>query len=249
MIGYKATYNYKCLDQTYEVGQEYKIDQPPKICKVGFHYCKVAKDVLTYYPIKNGFKLLEIEDLSVHTINDFNKSCSNHIRIVREITDSDELMQLLGENFSFDENTRTLKVNCIDGTWVENTFDQSGNELTFKNSKGHSYEYTRDQFGNVLTYKYFSGFSQVYTRDQFGNELTRKDSDGYSHEYTRDQSGNELTFKDSKGYSYERTYNSFGKLLTFKNSKGYSSEYAYDQSGNELTFKDSDGFFICYNEN
>ena len=241
-IGYKATYNYKCLNQTYEVGQEYKIDEKPVICKVGFHYCKAAKGVLTYYPIKPGFKLLEIEDISKDTIHQEDKSCSNHIKIIREITDSDELMQLLGKSFSYDEDTRFFKVNFIDGSWYESTFDRFGNELTFKNSKGYTYEYTRDQFGNVLNYKLSDGFWRIYTRDQFGNELTLKDSDGYSHEYTYDQFGNELTFKDSNGYSFERTVDSSGNELTFKNSKGYSSERTYDKFGNELTFKKSMGF-------
>jgi len=63
-IGYKATYNYKCRDQVYEVGQEYKIDEKPIICKKGFHYCMNAVSTLDYYPIKPDFKLLEIENLS-----------------------------------------------------------------------------------------------------------------------------------------------------------------------------------------
>ena len=135
-IGYKATYNYKCLDQTYEIGQEYKIDEKPEVCKKGFHYCKEAENVLTYYPIQPGFKLLEIEDLSNETIHEVYKSCSNHIKIIREINDPEEMMNLLKRNFTYDESTKTLKQFNFDGFWYEHTYNELGEALTYKNSNG-----------------------------------------------------------------------------------------------------------------
>ena len=42
--GYKATWNYKCLDQIYEIGQEYKLNEEPSLCVKGFHYCLNTKD-------------------------------------------------------------------------------------------------------------------------------------------------------------------------------------------------------------
>jgi YD repeat-containing protein len=200
MIGYKATYNYICRDQIYEVGREYKIYQPLEICKVGLHYCKVAKKVLTYYPIKPGFKLLEIEDLSSDTINDRDKSCTNHIRIVREITDPDELLQLLGLSITHNESTVTFKISDL-ADWYERTYDLLGNELVYKHSNGFSYENIYDSNGKLLIYKDSHGNFKECTRDQFGNLLSFKDSNGNSSEYTYDESGNELTYKDSWFYS------------------------------------------------
>jgi hypothetical protein len=95
--GYKATYNYKCRNQIYEIGQEYKMDKNPIICVQGFHYCEHAIDVLDYYNFLSCFKLLEIEDLSFDTKKDFlsgSKSCSNHIKVTREIV-GEELLDLL----------------------------------------------------------------------------------------------------------------------------------------------------------
>lgn len=95
-IGYKATHNYQCRDKIYKLGQEYKLEYDPVICDRGFHYCKNAKDVLNYYYYLSVFKLLEIEDLNPEESDHYyDKSCSNHIRIVREISDKDELMNLL----------------------------------------------------------------------------------------------------------------------------------------------------------
>ena len=62
MKGYKATYNMKCLDLTYEVDKTYNISNI-NICNHGLHYCKEMKDVLEYYDYNNTFILLEIEDL------------------------------------------------------------------------------------------------------------------------------------------------------------------------------------------
>ncbi len=101
--GYKATYNYKCRDQTYEIGQEYKLDDKPIICVYGFHYCLDAKDTLLYYFYNYKFKLLEIEDLNlIDTIILDDKSCSNHIKIIREITDPDELLQIPWRKYTYD---------------------------------------------------------------------------------------------------------------------------------------------------
>ena len=113
--GYKATYNYKCRTQSYEIGKEYKLDYKPIMCKHGFHYCLNAKDTLKYYPLQQNFKLLEIEDLYYNTITEGDKSCSNHIRIIREITDKNELYQLLGQERTYDKNGRLLTYKDSDG--------------------------------------------------------------------------------------------------------------------------------------
>jgi len=64
------------------------------------------------------------------------------------------------------------------GRWIERTYDNNGNELTYKDSNGYWFESTYDDQGIQLTYE---------------------DSDGNWWEYTYDDQGNELTFKDSEG--------------------------------------------------
>lgn len=157
MTGYKGTHNYQCLNQTYEVGKEYKIDVKPIVCSRGFHYCKDAKDVLWYYPYYSTFKLLEIEDLNPNeTMHKDDKSCSNHIRIIREITAPDELFELLEEYYLYDQKGNALFHKSIYG-WEESTFDEQGNELTYKDNKGYSFEATYDEYSNQLTFKNSEG--------------------------------------------------------------------------------------------
>lgn len=193
--GYKATYNYQCRNQMYEIGQEYKLDEEPIICLRGFHYCKNAKDTLKYYSYNQKLKLLEIEDLSAVSVVDYDKSCSNHIKIIREIVDLEELFELLG---------------CV------YTYNESGQELYHKNSDGFWHQQTYNALGKILTYKNSNGFWREFTYDLNGNQLINKESDGFYSESTYDENGRKLTYKNSYGYSTQYTYDKNGIILTQK---------------------------------
>ena len=174
--GYKATHDYKCRDQTYEIGQEYKLDEKPILCKYGFFFCINAEHTLAYYNYNHKLKLLEIEDLSNDTVTNYDKSCSNHIRIVREITDPDELMQLLGFICTFNEKGQLLTCKNSDGFWSEQTYNEFGKELTYKNSDGYYAESTYNENGQSLTYKDSYGLLRESTYDENGNLLMYKNS-------------------------------------------------------------------------
>ena len=64
------------------------------------------------------------------------------------------------------------------GDWLEYTYNDNGNELTYKNSSGYWVEHTYDDNGNELTYKNSNGYWWEYTYDDNGNELTFKNSEG-----------------------------------------------------------------------
>ena len=83
------------------------------------------------------------------------------------------------------------------GSWGEKTYDENGNELTYKNSNGFWRERTYDKTGNELTYKSSEGYWSETTYDKNGNVLIYKTSDGYWSETTYDENGNELTYKES----------------------------------------------------
>ena len=177
--GYKATHDYKCLNQTYEIGQEYKLDEKPILCKYGFHYCINAEDTLGYYSFTHEFKLLEIEDLSNDTITEDDKSCSNHIRIIREITDKDELLQLLGQVRTYDENGRILTCENSDGYWKTYTYNENGRISKFEDSNGYWKKYTYDSNGNKLSFENSYGTHYEYTYDENGINLTCKNLSKY----------------------------------------------------------------------
>jgi len=69
------------------------------------------------------------------------------------------------------------------GDWYESTYDDNGNELTFKHSDGDWRESTYDDNCNRLTFKSSEGNWSECTYDDKGNELTHKSSKGVSRTY------------------------------------------------------------------
>lgn len=222
-IGYKATHNYKCLNQLYEIGQEYKMDVKPEICYFGFHYCKEAKSVLDYYDYNSTiFKLLEIEDLSDETIHQGNKSCSNHIKIIREITDPEELLDLLERRYIFNDK---------------------GLEISYKEKKGYSWEQTYNDNDEKLIWKDSSGNIIEYSYDESGLKTGKKEiHHGCSSFVEFDKNGMVLSFKDSNDYWYKYTYNDAGRVLTHCDSSGWHYQYTYYNTGGIASYKDPNRF-------
>jgi len=171
-IGYKATYNMKCKNLTYEVGKEYIITDK-KICHHGFHYCEKLEDTLYYTPYrKDKSVFIEIEDLDPESILEGNKTVSSHIKILRVVPKEE-----LPERFKFDKRGNMTS----NGDW-EMTYDEKGNVLTFQDSNDVSWERTLDENGNELSYKNSEGFSWEKTYNEKGNQIFYKDSDGISWE-------------------------------------------------------------------
>ena len=150
--GYKATYNYKCQDLTYEIGQEYKLDEKPIMCKYGFHYCLEADNTLKYYSHAHNFKLLEIEDLSSDTISDGHKSCSNHIKIIREVADKEELYQLFEQEYTYNENGKVLTFKNSQGYWYKCIYSSNEREEFWTDSYGFWSKRTYDENEHLLTH-------------------------------------------------------------------------------------------------
>ena len=73
---------------------------------------------------------------------------------------------------------RIMYFEFSDGDWLEHTYNDNGNNLTYKNSSDYWDEYTYDDNGNELTYKSSRGYWREYTYDDNGNELTFKSSEG-----------------------------------------------------------------------
>jgi hypothetical protein len=131
--GYKGTYNYVCRGHEFKIGETYELSGKPLPCFYGFHYCKNAKDVLKYYPHQYNFKLLEIEDLG-DSETEYDKTVTNKIRIVREITDQNELLNLIGFYVEYNMFGNVTYYKSSDGYWQKNIYDEN-NRLIKSSSK------------------------------------------------------------------------------------------------------------------
>lgn len=105
MKGYKGfNKDLTCRDFRYEVGNIYEIEYKPKICKRGFHFCEKLEDVFEYYDIaydnknkKFSRRFCEVEALGDIVTKD-DKSCTNKIKIVRELSEKD-ICEILNINY------------------------------------------------------------------------------------------------------------------------------------------------------
>lgn len=104
IIGYKGASNYMCKDLRLSINGVYETENEIALCRSGFHYCKKASDVLTFYPYDNRFNLFEIEDIGSERISDLYKTVTNKFRVIREIANPRELKELLGTYRNFDVN-------------------------------------------------------------------------------------------------------------------------------------------------
>ena len=167
---YKATYDMKCQDMIFAVGETYTISTKLEICKTGFHFCENAPDVLSYYPIKNGFMLLEVSPLGeIVTIG--NKSCTNSLKILR-IIPKEEAEALLKTDWEYDSNNNLIHSKNSSGIeyWYE--YDSNNNVIHFKDSSGYEFWNKYDSNNNLIHYKNSSGNESWY--DSTGNQITKQ---------------------------------------------------------------------------
>ena len=86
--GYKVfNPDWTCRGFQYEVGKIFEMDIEPSCCDIGFHFCKKASDCFNYYSFDPRNKVAEVTALGlVDNSRDGDKSCTNKIRIDRELT-------------------------------------------------------------------------------------------------------------------------------------------------------------------
>ncbi|OUQ32061.1 pentapeptide repeat-containing protein [Massilimicrobiota timonensis] len=86
--GYKVfNPDWTCRGFQYEVGKTFEMEETPVCCDRGFHFCKKASDCFRYYNFNSNNKVAEVTALGlIDNSGDGDKSCTNKIRIDRELT-------------------------------------------------------------------------------------------------------------------------------------------------------------------
>jgi hypothetical protein len=88
MKGYKVfNPDWTCRGFQYEVGKTYKMGGKPVLCHRGFHFCENVADCFGYYFFDPRNKVAEVEALGEVVTDEYGgKSCTNEIRIAREVS-------------------------------------------------------------------------------------------------------------------------------------------------------------------
>jgi YD repeat-containing protein len=161
MKAFKATYNMKCKELTYEVGKTYSISNI-EICNHGLHYCKNMKDVLKYYSYTKDFALLEIEDLG-NTITDKDKSVTNKFKVIRVIPKEEYTFDIPIEEY--DANNNLIHYKDSNGLEYWQEYDSNNNLIHYKNSYGSEEWQEWDSNNNLIHYKNSYGSEWFVTID------------------------------------------------------------------------------------
>ena len=91
MRGYKAfDKDLKCRNFQFKVGKTYELKESIVLCQTGFHFCENPFDVYNYYPKESHTRICEIEALG-EVKKEGDKSVTNKIKIVKELTDIEKL--------------------------------------------------------------------------------------------------------------------------------------------------------------
>ena len=95
MKGYKIfSSDWTCRGFQYKVGETYEMDATGiRLCNKGFHFCERLIDCFSYYGFDSENKFAEVEALGA-ILTDGKKSCTNKIKIVREM-DWHEVLNLV----------------------------------------------------------------------------------------------------------------------------------------------------------
>lgn len=86
MKGYKVfNKDWTCRGFQYEVGKTYEMEESPVCCDRGFHFCEKLIDCFNYYSFDPENKIAEVDALGEIEKRE-NKSCTNKIKIVKELS-------------------------------------------------------------------------------------------------------------------------------------------------------------------
>ena len=140
MKGYKVfNEDWTCRDFKYEVGETYEMEESPKCCSRGFHFCTNLADCFNYYSFDTNNKVAEVEALGkIATDNDNTKHCTNKIKIVRELA-WEEVLTLCNSGNRNSGNRNSGDCNsgdCNSGDWNSGDWN-SGNRNSGNRNSGN----------------------------------------------------------------------------------------------------------------
>ena len=270
-IGYKATYNFRCQELTYEIGKTYKIDNI-SICTYGFHYCKNIEDVLEYYDITPDLKIIEIEDIGTKYCEKLNKICTNGIKVLREVPmeehklfkfdNKNRLIYYKDEDYIFkhqyDDNDNIVCINTFDskGNTVktqEYQYDQNNNMICKVTHACHNIYEDRKEYdkNNNIVYCCKSENGKItyeawYKYNQNNDIIYHKTSDG--DEFSIEYNGNTIKMTDKANRETLKQYDAMSNIIYKKYPNFPEEYYKYDKKNREIYRIVPDKLFEEWNE-
>ena len=120
--GYKVfKSDWKCRDYQFEVGKTFKHEGTIGLCEEGFHFCEKVADCFSYYSFNPENKIAEVEAIGNVENDGGDKSVTDELVIVREVT-WEEMLTMVNQG----KGNSGL---CNTGDWNTGTWN-TGNRNT-----------------------------------------------------------------------------------------------------------------------
>lgn len=154
MIGYKAFNNdWTCRGFQYKIGETYRMNEIPKCCMEGFHFCKKISDCFSYYRFSPDNKYALVESRGAVVTNDERKYATNALKIIKEISWAEVLdMVNTGKGNTGLDNTGHLN------SGNRNTGSKNTGKQNSGNQNGGNYNTGNQNDGDSNTGDYNSGY-------------------------------------------------------------------------------------------
>ena len=189
MKGYKGfERDMTCRGMQYEVGKTYRMDEPPDLCKRGYHFCDTLRGCTEFYDLGTSV-FCEVEATGI-VVGDEQKRATNELSIVRQLTQIEVGRLYYGNG---------------DGYGYGNG---NGNGNGYGNGNGNGYGYGNGN-GNGNGYGYGNGYGNGYgygNGNGYGNGYGDGNGDGngdgygngYGYGYGKQKIQNVLVFKEDE---------------------------------------------------
>ena len=269
--GYKASYDGRCLFNSYEVGNTYSFKGRVIPCSQGFHFCEKLKDVFAYYQNRKDKNLVIFQIEAVGKIaREEDKLVTDKIKIIRilEEKEYEEFIDIyrynsnknlvykretLFENqkewwFEYDKNNNLISSKNNKGFKETRTYNDDGliiqGECVFENQKSIKFSYTYEGDDTVI-FNHSCGITFVKKYDKNKNLIYFKNSRGIEEITKYDEKNNKVSVEGSNGYREEYRYDSDNRLVYFMTSYGRGFENEYEGKTKTSRIINRNGEVIC----
>lgn len=257
MKTYKATYDGRCKNITYEIGKEYFFHSKIIPCNQGFHSCPNLENVFHYYDLKKEIKIYEC-DIGIRYIRRNDKIVSSYLKPLREVDISSGRWIRYDDNGNviYTDDTRLRKWyeydknnNCIyyetslgDKNWKK--YDENNNLIylkTFDTKHYYTYEeyFEYDENNNLIYIKENNNIIKEHKYDENNNRIYSKDKHNYEYWYKYDENNNCIFQTDSFKNTKYRLYDKNNNLIYFNHLNYIEEWWNYDNNNNCISYENS----------
>lgn len=195
-------------------------------------YLKDARNQYTKYLWDDKGRLVEIENVNMHTSTKFAYDDDNNM-VRREDANGHAY------TFTYDQNGNMLSSTDPLGYTEYYTYESTFNKVTsYTDKMGHLYTYHYDVHGDLLQMNGPLNFSLSMTYNEYGQVQCTTDAAGHTYFYEYDNYGNMVALTDPLGNVTHRSYNASGWAVTTTQPNGGVTQFNYDQNGNPVLVLD-----------